>query len=177
MIKQLSLSIFLILILLISSAISLAPESSFWWVNGNPLIIEKIQDCKIIQDIAEKQIQGDCQNIRTFVQYDNKTQTTFENIYYQNYTCAIGTYIDYINTSVCKTIGVQSGNQKILYAENDYNECLISSRIICIKEHQGDYNGKYDSGEGADFFDFGLAKLDSTITKTSQTKEVKIEKI
>lgn len=75
----------------------------------------------------------------------------------------------------CKEAGILVNGKKILYAENGYTECVSQDGgICCVQESQGDKNGKCDKGEGIQTFDSELKPLQSTITKTSRTKEVQL---
>lgn len=190
------LGLFLIILMISASAdLTIKDESD------KELKSHFLEECTdIIGDIyiktnltRQRNVYGLCGEVRHFLHYDNSTKPSQVINQSYNYTisCITGTE-NYISEEVtetikgvtgqdCKKNGIKIGTDKINYADNLYRECIEETdQFICIKEGQGDKNGKFDVGEGADFInkiDIKVSKSTVSKTKHMEEKRFKVEKI
>lgn len=133
--------------------------------------ITPIQDCIIKQIFNKIHIKSIC--------FDTTENNNFTPaiITLKNYSCITGSYIDIINTSVCRTIGLQINNRKIEWEKNNWNCKRDLLKVSCDAQFQSNFNGICTSGERCVEFNLGnLSKrTESGYSPTKAIKRLEVE--
>jgi len=145
-----------------------------------PDSIKKVEECKTTQEVVEKPL-----NIPVEIFVD-KTVCSDEPI---NLSCStslshsyivkryFGTFTDYINTTICKTVGFDINGKLLNYYNEGWN-CKRTGFIICCDApHQSNLDGVCNSGERYVEFDTrDSSREDFGVSPTKQIGDIRIEK-
>lgn len=145
----------------------------FYGIEG--ISIEEIQDCKTTSENKVKRKRGICTKIILVGTLDenNTNQTSEKEI---EYDCFKGTYIDIINTTICKTLAFKIDDKLINFNEVNWQCKRNEYKITCDSQHQSNLDGICQSGERCVIFDIrDLSRKEIGVSKTPAIKELKIK--
>lgn len=151
-------------------------------INEDPIFygisISKIQDCYTTQTKQNVDDYGICQYLFNSTYINNITKINTTTTKAVNYNCIVGTHINILNSTICKDIGIQINDKKIIPSKYGYKFCFIEKNLICCKvESQGNDDKYCYSGEGCDCRKMNdlTNQVSTTVSKTSHIKEIEIE--
>ncbi len=109
------------------------------WIGTNLTeSIKELKECKVIQTFKEKKDYKPCVRNQTTIFINNETGINETRIVFYDGDCLIGTHIEIINTTVCKTTGYQY-KEKIWDCEKYGYVCYLDgSNLIAKAPYQSD---------------------------------------
>ena len=152
-------------------------EDPIWWINGNPISINLLQNCIIETQTKELPIYGLCFLNWTDTYIDNVSKTSYLKFNSKSYSCKIDSYFDYINTTTCTTYGFNVSGKTIRW-DNGKRKCYFNSPYItCKVQYQSDMSYPYcKSGEGCEIINVRDMTINTIgISPTKQIEDLKIQ--
>lgn len=148
-----------------------------WWINGNPVEVKILQDCKTYSKSAgTNRVVKSVYYLNQTICSDVPINKSCQSVNYLNFTYdnVIG-YYEILNTTICKNIGFNIRNKIIDFAEVEW-KCSRNNLVICCEaQHQSNQDGKCSSGEGYCIFNIATLEKECTVSKTRQIGELNVK--
>lgn len=161
------------------TAIKNNPEDNIIWSFGKDdpiwfgILIEKIESCDYKYSTNEVKDYGICKE--SYVYENNITKINETKT--KDIRCFTGSHTEEINNTICRTVGLQINDKKILWERDEWTCERDLFEITCDSQIQGNGDAICSSGESCMVYDIrSLFNPEiNNFVKTSNTRVIEIE--